>query len=407
MKKRTLAVFSFLCLALVSCNAASPRSETGRPFSSVSASPPPMEVTRKVPENEREKAPFQGNAVFALGENVFFYDQAKNKVSAVGPDEPKGKPVVSPDRSRVAVPLLAPLPNTPAPLLIYDREMKLLTELDMTKTEKREFWTVAEVRWLSNDKLLIGLDYNLYVRGYYIYDLSRQAFLNEFPVLTKVGEDVLVPLDETGTRFLLQAGNERYFNQKQPAEVILDNQTIYRADDDETVVGGIRVDTGSGRFVFPIQEKKGNRLFIGAYDSQGWIADRTSILDLNIPANEVVMDDAYDFGTDLGYVLTQTELGERKLYQARLKEQKTIPLAVLGDEIPNGRLKLGADGLSLLAEDGCRFVLQPSSGEKGAFHEAPPSASDEQAEAFLRKRLGEDVPQASQSEPFHSIEFLR
>lgn len=358
------------------------------------------------PPGSKAPASLKQDILFNLDGHVLFYNHREDKVSIVGEGRVSHEPaVLSPDNTKAAVLYSSLSPNVPAPLTILDVTTGAALSIDMTTVETQQFWGVADVRWLSNQRLLIGIDYNLYVRGYYIYDVEQEAFTSAKPVLTKAGDGVIENLDTTGSRFMYQYPNERSFGIQEKPAIYIDHEIVYEADQGQSVIGRITVDTTHHLFGFIVMNEDAASLLLGAYNEQTGAVTGRKRYPLNLQQQDRLLDVAVDLKTGRGYALVTHEAdGTRSLYS--LDAERTPVLeseGIIPDSLSVRSVRLEDSKLIIINNEHERFRWD------AATHSYEAILVDKEVANYLLERIQEDLPQLASTSSGHlkNVQLLK
>ncbi len=334
--------------------------------------------------------------LFNLDGHVLFYNHREDKVSIVGEGRVSHEPaVLSPDYTKAAVLYSSLSPNVPAPLTILDVTTGAALSIDMTTVETQQFWGIADVRWLSNQRLLIGIDYNLYVRGYYIYDVEQEAFTSTKPVLTKAGDGVIESLDTTGSRFMYQYPNERSFGIQEKPAIYIDHEIVYEADQAQSVIGRITVDTTHHLFGFTVMNEDAASLLLGVYNEQTGEVTGRKRYPLKLQQQDRLLGVAVDLTTGRGYALVTHEAdGTRSLYSLDVERTPVLEsVGIIPDSLSVRSVLLEESKLIIINNEHERFQWN------AATHSYEAIVVDQEVINYLLERIQEDLPQLASRSP--------
>lgn len=287
------------------------------------------------------------NHMLIIHQQLYFYDATEDAIKPVVQDGNIGFAVSSPSKKGLAV-----SKGQYGPILILNKKMEVVRELAVPSLEEQSFLGIGDLRWLGEDRLLIGLDYNAYVRGYSVIDFAQEPSSIQSEVLAKASHGVFEFLDPQGEHYVYQYPHARPLLEAEAPAVYLDDHPIFQAKDPSSWIGKITVNTNAHQIAFPVAEDSQTKMVIGEYAIGTSKLDNVQSLTLQLAPSELLLDYVLDSSMEEGYVLSQLE-GKRKLYQWKREQLPSLQyLTDLPDSIPASQMILSNErSLELKSND--------------------------------------------------------
>lgn len=331
MRLAKFIIFLGLVIGMVACNTQTGLEENqGNENITGSEQPQPTEAIKEL----KKPIDLKANQILIIKNQLYFYNESQDSIKLVVLDDGVGLAIVSPSKKYLAV------TKGQDTLLIVNNNMIIEKEFNLHDLEEQDFIGVGDLRWIGEDRLLVGLDYNANVRGYYVIELNQEQLSVSRIALTKTGQGVIEVLDLTGEHILYQQPNERSFSETDKPAIYLDNQLIYQASKQTSLIGKISVNTIKQQVIFPVTNGSQTMFVIGQYDITKNKLDHIEQYAVDFAENEQLLDYVLDTSLQEGYVFSQRE-AERRLYKWKLNELPTLVfLATLPESIHLSKIVL-------------------------------------------------------------------